>query len=108
MITLYHCRDARSFRPLWALEELGLPYALKLLPFPPRFLAREFLDENPLGTIPLLVDGNYVRVRVEASKIKELAAARAELVALGARQLLDMGYALPPRVIELAGLQEYA
>ena len=26
MITLYHCVSARSFRPLWALEELGLPY----------------------------------------------------------------------------------
>ena len=57
MITLWHCRDARSFRPLWALEELGLPYELKLLPFPPRFHARDSLDENPLGTIPLLVDG---------------------------------------------------
>ena len=57
MITLWHCRDARSFRPLWALEELGLPYELKLLPFPPRFHARDYLDENPLGTIPLLVDG---------------------------------------------------
>ncbi|MCK5911991.1 MAG: glutathione S-transferase, partial [Caulobacter sp.] len=52
MITLWHCRDARSFRPLWTLEELELPYELKLLPFPPRFLAREYLDENPLGTIP--------------------------------------------------------
>ena len=58
MITLYHCRDARSFRPLWALEELGAPYDLKLLPFPPRFHAREYLDENPLGTIPLLIDGD--------------------------------------------------
>lgn len=57
MITLYHCRDARSFRPLWALEELEIPYDLKLLPFPPRFHARAYLDENPLGTIPLLVDG---------------------------------------------------
>jgi glutathione S-transferase len=57
MITLWHCRDARSFRPLWALEELGLAYDLKRLPFPPRFHAREYLDENPLGTIPLLVDG---------------------------------------------------
>ena len=57
MIELYHCRDARSFRPLWALEEAGLAYELKLLPFPPRFRAREYLDVNPLGTIPLLVDG---------------------------------------------------
>lgn len=57
MLTLYHCADARSFRPLWALEELELPYDLKMLPFPPRMLAREYLDENPLGTIPLLIDG---------------------------------------------------
>ena len=57
MITLYHCADARSFRPLWALEELELPYELKMLPFPPRALAREYLAENPLGTIPLLIDG---------------------------------------------------
>ena len=35
MITLYHCDGARSFRPLWMLEEMGLPYELKMLPFPP-------------------------------------------------------------------------
>ena len=57
MITLYHCSDARSFRPLWALEELGLPYQLNMLPFPPRFLAPDYMAENPLGTIPLLLDG---------------------------------------------------
>jgi glutathione S-transferase len=48
---------ARSFRPLWALEELELPYDLKMLPFPPRVFAREYLSLNPLGTIPLLIDG---------------------------------------------------
>ncbi|MCA0406593.1 MAG: glutathione S-transferase family protein [Proteobacteria bacterium] len=58
MITLYHCVGARSFRPLWALEEIGLPYDLKVLPFPPRVVKREYLEENPLGTIPLLVDGS--------------------------------------------------
>lgn len=71
MITLYHCRDARSFRPLWALEELGIPYDLKLLPFPPRFHAREYLDENPLGTIPLLVDGE-TRMTESAAMIEYL------------------------------------
>jgi len=71
MITLYHCRDARSFRPLWALEELGLAYELKLLPFPPRFLAREYLAENPLGTIPLLVDGE-TRMTESAAMIEYL------------------------------------
>jgi glutathione S-transferase len=58
MITLYHCAAARSFRPLWTLEELGLPYDLKMLPFPPRVFAREYLGINPLGTIPLLLDGD--------------------------------------------------
>ncbi|RYF91342.1 MAG: glutathione S-transferase family protein [Caulobacteraceae bacterium] len=57
MIQLWHCQDARSFRALWALEELGLPYELKLLPFPPRMRQPEYLEVNPLGTIPFLVDG---------------------------------------------------
>jgi glutathione S-transferase len=57
MITLYHCHAARSFRPLWMLEELGIPYELKMLPFPPRVFAKEYLALNPLGTIPLMIDG---------------------------------------------------
>ena len=57
MITLYHCMSARSFRPLWMLEELGLPYELRMLPFPPRVLARSYLEVNPLGTVPLMIDG---------------------------------------------------
>nr|WP_295767994.1 glutathione S-transferase family protein [Rhodoferax sp.] len=74
MITLYHCVSARSFRPLWLLEELGLPYALKMLPFPPRALARSFLQENPLGTVPLLVDGETRMT--ESTAICEYLAAR--------------------------------
>ena len=58
MIELYHCHDARSFRALWALEEMGLPYRLHLLPFPPRVLQPDYLEQNPLGTIPLLIDGD--------------------------------------------------
>ncbi|MDA8445216.1 glutathione S-transferase family protein [Paracidovorax valerianellae] len=58
MITLHHCLSARSFRPLWMLEELQVPYALHMLPFPPRVHARGFLEVNPLGTVPLLVDGD--------------------------------------------------
>lgn len=57
MIELYHCFDARSFRALWALEEMGLEYRLHLLPFPPRILQPDYLQQNPLGTIPLLIDG---------------------------------------------------
>ncbi len=60
MITLYHCVSARSFRPLWTMEELGLRhgthYELKMLPFPPRVHAREYLAVNPLGTVPAFFD----------------------------------------------------
>ncbi|MFZ5719549.1 MAG: glutathione S-transferase family protein [Pseudomonadota bacterium] len=57
MIELWHCPDARSFRPLWALEELGLPYQLHLLLFPPRVREPDYLQVNPLGTIPAFKDG---------------------------------------------------
>lgn len=58
MIVLYHCVSARSFRPLWMLEELGAAYELRMLPFPPRALQRAYLDINPLGTVPYLEDGD--------------------------------------------------
>ena len=56
-IVLYHCPDARSFRPLWTLEEMGLEYELRTLPFPPRVLQRDYLEVNPLGTVPYMIDG---------------------------------------------------
>ena len=52
MIKLYHCADARSFRVLWALEELALPYELEVVPFPPRLRVEGYKDLNPLGTVP--------------------------------------------------------
>jgi glutathione S-transferase len=55
---LYHCKQARSFRVLWMLEELGIDYELRMLPFPPRVFARDYLEVNPLGTIPYYVDGD--------------------------------------------------
>lgn len=54
---LYHCRDSRSLRPLWALEEMGFAYELEDLKFPPRVFQREFLGVNPLGTVPFFLDG---------------------------------------------------
>lgn len=57
-ITLYHCAHARSLRPLWCLEEMGLDYELVNLPFPPRYRAEGYKDINPLGTIPFLIDGD--------------------------------------------------
>lgn len=54
---LWHCKDARSFRVLWTLEELGLDYDLVTMPFPPRWTQPEYLETNPLGTIPYFEDG---------------------------------------------------
>ncbi len=54
---LWHCTDARSFRVVWTLEELGLAYDLVALPFPPRWKEPGYLDTNPLGTIPYFEDG---------------------------------------------------
>ncbi len=74
MIELYHCVDARSFRALWALEEMGLPYRLRLLPFPPRIHQPDYLALNPLGTIPLMIDGE-VRM-TESAAIPQYLATR--------------------------------
>lgn len=54
---LWHCGGARSLRPLWTLEELGLDYELVVLPFPPRVFDRSFLAVNSLGTVPYFTDG---------------------------------------------------
>ena len=56
-IVLYHCKGARSLRPLWTMEEMGLEYELETLPFPPRVLKKEYVEINPLGTVPYFVDG---------------------------------------------------
>lgn len=55
---LWHCHNARSLRPLWALEEMGLEYELEILPFPPRVFKKEFLGLNVLGTVPYFEDGD--------------------------------------------------
>lgn len=57
-IKLYHCKGARSVRPLWTLEEMGIPYELEVMAFPPRFLQEGYLNVNPLGTVPAMTDGD--------------------------------------------------
>ena len=54
---LYTCAGSRGLRATWAAEEAGVDVELKLLPFPPRFTAPDYLETNPLGTVPMLVDG---------------------------------------------------
>ncbi|WP_271438566.1 glutathione S-transferase family protein [Pontixanthobacter luteolus] len=55
--TLYTCQGSRGLRATWAAAEAGADLDLHMLPFPPRFQAPEYLEINPLGTIPMLVDG---------------------------------------------------
>jgi glutathione S-transferase len=55
---LYTCARSRGLRATWAAEEAGVDIDLKILPFPPRYLAPEYMEQNPLGTVPMLVDGD--------------------------------------------------
>ncbi len=59
MMRLYHCSKSRSVRVLWLHEELGLPYELTEMPFDPKALqAADYLEVNPFGKVPVLVDGS--------------------------------------------------
>jgi glutathione S-transferase len=54
---LYTCARSRGLRATWTAEEAGVDVDLRIIPFPPRHLAPEYLAQNPLGTVPLLIDG---------------------------------------------------
>jgi glutathione S-transferase len=54
---LYTCAGSRGLRVSWLAEEMGLSLDYKMLPFPPRAKAKDYLVTNPLGTVPMLVDG---------------------------------------------------
>ena len=56
-IKIYSCNDSRGLRPMWTAEEMGVSYEYEMMPFPPRFLHKEYMDVNILGTIPYLIDG---------------------------------------------------
>lgn len=56
---LYHCPGTRSVRIVWLLEELGLDYALEVMPLgDKRMREPEYLKVHPAGRVPALVDGD--------------------------------------------------
>ena len=60
-ITLYHHPLTRAANIVWALEELGCPYELEYVDL--RAGAHKepkVRDKNPMGKVPLLVDGDAV------------------------------------------------
>lgn len=65
-MTLWHCKNSRSLRPLWALEEMGLPYELVSMKFPPRVHHPDYLEVNSLGTVPFFRDGDVTMTESSA------------------------------------------
>jgi glutathione S-transferase len=58
---LYHCKQSRSSRVLWFLEELGLDYEIETMPFDPNSLkSADYLALNPFGKVPVFVDGSLI------------------------------------------------
>jgi DNA repair exonuclease SbcCD nuclease subunit len=62
----------------------------------PEFIDLSQLTEMEPEDIPLVVDGNYVRVKVEASKTKDVEAARQELLDMGAKAVIVQALPKPP------------
>jgi glutathione S-transferase len=63
MLTLYHAPRSRSFRTLWLLEEIGAPYALKVVNIRrgDGSGAADTSNPHPLGKVPALDhDGRVV------------------------------------------------
>ncbi len=56
-LVLYHARRTRSLRPLWLMEEMGLAYELRSMPFKMGDTGgAEYSKVNPLQKVPALVD----------------------------------------------------
>jgi glutathione S-transferase len=62
MVIVHHLETSRSQRVLWLLEELGVPYELKLYKRDPRtrLAPAELKKVHPLGKSPVITDGDWV------------------------------------------------
>ena len=58
MIRIYGISGSRALRPLWTLEEIGVPYEHVKTHFVGDSKKPEYLAINPNGRVPALVDGN--------------------------------------------------
>jgi glutathione S-transferase len=62
MITVYGAFPTRSFRVMWALEELGVPYRVHLVDLRQRQADADFMAHNPAGFLPAIDDDGVVMV----------------------------------------------
>lgn len=62
MITIHHLGISQSERIIWLFEELGLPYELKRYERDPqtRLAPAAYKALHPLGTAPIITDGDLV------------------------------------------------
>lgn len=55
MLRIYNfARGARGLRLFWQCEEMGLPYQIETVSYPP---SAAYRAKNPLGSVPFLEDG---------------------------------------------------
>lgn len=59
-ITLFTNAASRGIVVHWMLEELGVPYEIKDIPFGPRMKVPSYTDINPMGKVPALQHGEAV------------------------------------------------
>ena len=71
---VYHTPRTRSLRVLWILEEMGLPYEVESMEFPPALSTPAYRKVNPIATVPALEDGDVLIF--ESTAILEYIAAR--------------------------------
>ncbi len=62
MLTVHHLETSRSTRILWLLEELGVPYELKIYPRDPKtsLAPPELKRIHPMGKSPIVEDEGEV------------------------------------------------
>jgi glutathione S-transferase len=71
MITIYNfARGVRGLRACWQCEEMGLPYRVEAVSFPP---SPEYRAKHALGTVPFLEDEGGVAISESVAMMLYLA-----------------------------------
>ena len=70
MIVLHHAHQTRSMRVLWLLNELGVPFEVRVHPFDKSLRRPEFLSISPAGRVPALeLDGDVIFESLAAMQV---------------------------------------